>query len=541
MKTALAAIALLVLAGLTAVPTYAAELRVTGFFDNIFPHANQNESKADLDLTNNHDTQFNGRERGRFFFNFIASDNLRGIFALEIDQAYGAPSRNLLGSRCVPDISNATTISGQRVLLQNFDACGFRNQIDNNALELKQLYVDFRVPQLGIGNRWQIGGIPADVTPLHPHLLFTMDSGGGNVKFDFTDQVSLLVHYIQLEEDLDVNRNNTLVNSTITRRGEDYLAGGMLMLKPIPGLDLHLLGIYGHLHQPFGADVATGTSGAFSGIQNATTNIATESRYYLGFDSRYRLGDLSIEPTFIYLLGTRKFLSASTAVTGVSDIDIRAFETQLVLQSERGPWFLAAKGAYTSGNKAGDDINNQGFRGTRKTDVKIFRPMGIDGFHRFGEFLEILGRQEADGGDTSLLANGTPGERGTFDRFGLIEGIGKIEYSWTDSLVLETAFGTVWTAQKTGCPAVLRTGPNGACATTGATIQSTGQTFNPWNFTGNSRHLGEEIDVGFRYTIMRGLIWQQRFGWAFLGDGFQIRNRNVQDAYVFVNRVLYTF
>src|ERR671930_2670138 len=169
MKKAIWAVALLVLAGLMAVPTDAAELRVTGFFDNILPHADRNLSMADQDLTNNKDTDFTGRERSRFFFNFIASDDLRGIFALEIDQTYGAPSRNLVGSRCVPDQANAVTIQGQRVLLQNFDACGFRNQIDNNVLELNNLYVDFRVPQLGIGNRWQLGGIPPDVTPPHSH------------------------------------------------------------------------------------------------------------------------------------------------------------------------------------------------------------------------------------------------------------------------------------------------------------------------------------------------------------------------------------
>ena len=41
------------------------------------------------------------------------------------------------------------------------------------------LYADFRIPQLPLGNRWQIGGIPANVTPLHPYLLYTMDAGGG--------------------------------------------------------------------------------------------------------------------------------------------------------------------------------------------------------------------------------------------------------------------------------------------------------------------------------------------------------------------------
>src|SRR6266516_7476697 len=165
MKKAVGAVTLLVLAGFTAVPTYAAELRVTGFFDNLFPTAHVNSSTADGNLTNNKDSEFYGRERGRFFFNFIASDDLRGVFALEIDQSYGAPSRNQFGSRCGPDQANATTISGQRVLLQNFDACGFRNQIDNNALELKNLYVDVHIPQIPIGNRWQLGGIPGRCHP----------------------------------------------------------------------------------------------------------------------------------------------------------------------------------------------------------------------------------------------------------------------------------------------------------------------------------------------------------------------------------------
>jgi hypothetical protein len=32
-----------------------------------------------------------------------------------------------------------------------------------------------------------------------------------------------------------------------------------------------------------------------------------------------------------------------------------------------------------------------------------------------------------------------------------------------------------------------------------------------------------------------------RFAYAFLGDAFEIQNRNVQDAWLFANRLLYTF
>src|SRR5919199_1449685 len=151
MKNWIRFVILLTVIGLAAAPALAAELRVTGFFDNVFPHWEKNISgpNSDSDTSNGHDKGFWGRERSRLFFNFIASDDLRGVFALEIDQAYGAPKADDFGSGCVEG-------SG----LYEFEQCGFRNSIDTNSLELKHLYVDFRVPQLPLGNRWRLGGLP---------------------------------------------------------------------------------------------------------------------------------------------------------------------------------------------------------------------------------------------------------------------------------------------------------------------------------------------------------------------------------------------
>jgi hypothetical protein len=508
MKNAVTIMALAALAGLVAVSVEAAEFRVTGFFDNVLPHADGNLSAGDLDLTRNQDQNTFGRERARFFFNFIASDDLRGVFALELDNTFGAPSRNFIGSRC---------IEGTGAF--RFEQCGFRNGIDVNNFELKHLYVDFRVPQFPLGNRFQIGGIPADVTPLHPHLLYTMDAGGGNVRLDFTEQISLLVHYIQLEEDLDRFPGSA-------KLGEDYITGGTLMLKPLPGLDLHLLGVFGHLQQPFGPSL-TGTIGPFKNIQGATVNVTTEDRYYVGFDARYRLGTLILEPTFIYLFGDRNF-------TDGSDVDFNAYEAQLVLHYTWGPWLFSAKGFYASGNKATDDINNQRLPGTRRRNVKAFMPLGIDAFSRLNEWHDILGRGVVD--STGTQSPFRAGEVGGLDRFGFLGVSFRPEYKLTDRLTLEGAVGAFWTDKDAACPAVLRIGPRGACA--GPTTSTGARAF---DFTGNSRYLGTEVDAGFRYTIMPGLIWQTRFAWAFLGDAFEIQRRDVQDAWLFANRILYAF
>src|SRR5688572_27591031 len=80
MKHVVRCMILLVGIGLAAVPAFAAELRVTGFIDNVFPRWDKNFSSVDQDPTRAGDEIFLGRTRNRTFFNFIASDDLRGVF-----------------------------------------------------------------------------------------------------------------------------------------------------------------------------------------------------------------------------------------------------------------------------------------------------------------------------------------------------------------------------------------------------------------------------------------------------------------------------
>jgi hypothetical protein len=512
--------AFLTLFDLITLPALAVDLRVRGFFENILPHIDGNTSDQDFDMTRNTDQIFSGRERTRLYFDLVANEDLQGVLALENDAIYGAPRFNRVGSRCVPGNG-----------LYAFEQCGFRNGIDNNSLELKNLYVDFRIPQLPFGNRLQLGGIPVNFTPLHPYLLYTNDAGGGSLKVDFNDQVAILLHYIQLEEDLDRFRGSS-------KLGEDYITGMTLMLNPLSGLDVHLLGVYGHLQAPFGASLSIGL-GPFNEVIGDTTNVTTEDRYYIGFDARYRMGNLSIEPSFIYLLGTRNFCTPGTMIHAggttipcrsasvpSGDTKFNALETQLVMQYVWSSWLWAGKFAYTSGNAAQDDINNTGVG--RASDVRGFRPLGIDGYHIFGEWFEILGRSDVDSiGSATFLR---PGKLGTFSRFGWMVLGAKAEYLASSGLVLEGSIGGFWTAEKTACPAVLR----GRALTDPCGLP-------PLDFTGNSRHAGTEIDLGLRYSILPGLFWTPRFGWAFLGDAWQSQQRHVQDAWTFANRVIYVF
>ncbi|HEX2278939.1 MAG TPA: hypothetical protein VHN13_17725, partial [Candidatus Tectomicrobia bacterium] len=210
----------------------------------------------------------------------------------------------------------------------------------------------------------------------------------------------------------------------------------------------------------------------------------------------YRFGNTTIEPGFIYLLGHRKFSSASAAVTGIRETDFNAFQGHLIAQHTTGPWLLAAKGVYVSGDKADADINNRGI-GSR-SDVEGFRFLGVDTSHFYGEWFEILGRSDVD--STGNRTFRRMGEVAALDRFGWMILGGKAEYKYTDDLVLVGAAGGFWSAEKSGCPAVVRSA-TGAC---GGPSNSSGEP--ALNFTGDSRFVGWEVNAGLRYTIMPGLM-----------------------------------
>jgi len=278
----------------------------------------------------------------------------------------------------------------------------------------------------------------------------------------------------------------------------------------------------------------------------------------VGFDSRYRLGNLSIEPTFMYLFGTRKFCTPGSLVrtdTGGDlvpctspagsprDTDFSAFFGNLNVAYTAGPWLLQGKVAYNSGNRANDDINNTGI-GSR-SNVHVYSHMNADGGPFYQEWFEIFGNSEVDG--TSIDTFIRMGEAGTIDRFGWQVIAGAVEYQAADNLIFEGAAGGFWSAKKTGCPAVLRQGSlTGRCGPADepdeAQLINQPRTGDPvYNFTANSRYLGWEVAAGARYTIMPGLTWTPRLAYADYGKGMDQNNRKAGNAWVLVNRVIYIF
>jgi hypothetical protein len=205
-----------------------------------------------------------------------------------------------------------------------------------------------------------------------------------------SEQVGVHLFYTQFAED-SAPDNDRFPGSD--KFGEIFATGMVLRLKPVEGLDLHLPFVYGYNESPFTG--MTSQSGPFKNVVRATQNVADESRYYLGFDSRYRFGNTSIEPTFMYVLGTRKFTSASQALTGRTNTDINAYVGNLLVTHTWGSWLFQGRINYTSGNKANDDINNTGIGSPAK--VKYYAAQNADGGPFWQEWFEIFGNSEVDG------------------------------------------------------------------------------------------------------------------------------------------------
>jgi hypothetical protein len=529
MKNAVRCVVLLLLVGLAAIPAWAAELRLTGFVDSIFPHFQSNISPprdgGDSDVTRGNDQHTIGRTRGRMYFNMIASDDLRGVFGFELDAIWGA----------CPD----------------GDMCFDRNTDQAGLIETKWLYVDFRIPQLPFGNRMRLGGMPLYATPLHGQTVLHGDMGGGDWLLNFTDQVALHLYYVQFEEDTTAGVDRFPNMPVANQFGEDYATGMTLRLKPIDGLDLHIPFVYGHLQLP--SDTMTSQSSPAFNSPQYFTNVTTESRFYVGFDSRYRWGNTSIEPTFMYLFGTRKFCTPGSLVRAETDGDLidctspagsrrnndfNAFFGNLNVSHTKGPWLFQGKLQYTSGNRANDDLNNTGI-GSR-ANIQVYSHMDADGGPFFQEWFEIFGNSETDG--TSIDTFLRMGEAGTLDRFGWQIVAGAVEYQATDKLILEGAAGGFWSAKKTGCPAVFRQGSlSGRCGAANDEDVNTASGEPIYNFTSNSRYLGWEVAGGVRYTIMPGLTWTPRLAYADYGKGLDQNNRKATNAWVLSNRVIYIF
>ena len=456
------------LAGAMVAPAAAVDvgefLSITGFIDNhvrYIDNVSTQEEAGGGDLTIDEDEMWHGRTRGRIFFNVKPNAFSKAVVGFEFDQTWGQSNDSPAGNNSI----------------------GFDLGNDNNALELKHLYVEVKIPSTPI--RLQVGGFAVDVTTLKRCVIFCDDAGGISVEGSWSPKFSTYTWFIMAEEEL--------IESGADDLGEDFTAGTTFMFKLAPGMDVHLLGAYYDIDGP-SSDSSSLMIGSCSATREGSADgvhcFERDQRYYLGVDAQLKFGGFTFSPTFIYLGGTRD-------IVGGGEADLQAFLLDIRGSYDVGPLSIEGRFVYIPGNEADDDLADG-------SELHFWQNISVTTVHRSVQWFELMGwnfdttSPEIFGGNNSRAMQSA----GTFDQFGLIHPAIKVDYKISKPVTVTAAVGAFLTAEDTGAPA--RFG---------------GNVPNTYNWTGNDNYLGTEFDVWLTYEWFKGTTINVYFAYAAIGDG----------------------
>jgi hypothetical protein len=452
-------VGVLALVGLVATPAFADQrLTVTGFIDNHIRYMH-NISGNDRDLTIDNDEPFNGRTRGRFFFNVALNETSKAVLGIELDQTWGQRADNAFAA--------------------------FDSGTDNvQTFELKWLYTDLKIPDLPV--RFEVGGLSVQATRLKDLSILHQDVAAVTMRVDAHPQVKLYVWYTQLGENFD-----DLEGALGQRRyGEDYATGITVQTTPIKGLDIDIPFAWQYIGIDDPVTKATST------LRIPSAAMANESRFWIGVDARWRYGNFTFSPTFIYNGGTREFNNGQ-------DSDLSSFLLDVRGAYVVGPFTVTAKFVYTPGNEASDNIDVPG------TDINFYQSIAVDTVYRSADWFEIFGFNIDSTSDALFNLNDPRSIRSnlSFDQFGLIFGAVRGDYKVLPQLTFTAALGFFAAAEKVGRPT----------RSLGLSSPAT------YNYTGRDQYLATEIDAWITYNVIKGTDFDIWFAYAFVGDALNLQ------------------
>ncbi|HSF06893.1 MAG TPA: hypothetical protein VLG10_13990 [Methylomirabilota bacterium] len=483
MRTILAAVlSVVVILGLAAPPAFAQppapKVTINGLVD--FATAYQRNLR-DNNITNTQDEGWYSRERGVFTFTGEIG-KAKGVIAFEFDFTNGAG----------PTSSGTTA---------NFD-------LDTDVpgtTEVKWLYVEAPLtgpgsllPFLPMESQIRLGAQPATGHAYKPGILWSGDFPGVNITTTWAPNMRSTLTFAQIGEQVD----------SLAGGNEDIAFLASFEFDVFKGLTIKPTYTYAN-YDAFNTGTANlGTESPKGGF---TPNVlgAHLSRHTIGADVRWRSGPFSLEPTFIYQIGTQECTILSCGHT--NDVDINAWIFDVTGGFRTGPLTIEGRFAYTPGMKAEDCVQAGGFCGTGGEDIKYYQAIN-PGFVYQAGWAEI----QASGVDYNLVHFGAGGAAGvrlgqspSYDKYGRITLAAAVDYAVTPAFVLHLVGNAQWTAEKvdTGRPAL-----------SGAPTSS-----------GDENYLGTEIDVGLTYRFAPNVAFDLIGGYLIAGDARGFNNLEPED------------
>jgi hypothetical protein len=510
-------LAVLAILGLLAPPSFAQapapKVTITGLVDfvttaykNWSQVGNQPSSitaGSQPDVTNNKEKGWYSRERGVFTLTGEVG-KVKGVWAIELDFTNGAGNFNASsqpGSLTTVGVAASGTSA-------NFDL----DTDVQGAVETKWLYLEAPVtgpgslmPFIPVATIGRFGGQPFRGHNYKVGILASGDFPGVTLETVWAPNVRSTLTFVQISEALDrfIAPNQKDSIAILASLEMDVFKG--LTIKPTYAYAFYDGGNCGtaNLGTPawgglnVNANCPAVTAGSVAAPGGVGRNI---KRHYFGGDVRWTMGPITIQPTFIYLIGEQEVLNRNGAV---NDVDIRSFIADTVVGFRTGPLNIETRIMYTPGEGANHDPQNAGGGTIRRYD-----PIN-SGFGYMNGWTEIW-TGDVDyatsfyAGRSSLVLRESP----SYDKYGRIFAGLAADYSLTPALTFRALTNVSWTATSVDTKGILANG-------------ITPSTF-PFH-GGKEQYLGNEWILGLTYRFAPNVTFDLAAAALITGDALNIQ------------------
>jgi hypothetical protein len=530
-------------------PPPAPKVTITGTFDQI---TSAGRNFYDGNYTRDNDREWYARTRFRPDFEF-AVGRTKAVLGIEIDLNYGQTGSNDGG---FPGNNTGA-------------ACGFAGGCKGNGsagggldintdvaglFEVKWIYTEFDltgkdslmpfIPFLTVA---RAGGQPFGTIANYKVYYANGDFAGLDMYSTFTPDIKNHIAFVIVEDDLA--GGNRAAATARTNRGEDYAFIFSPEFTPFKGLDLKPMFSWFHADgltpgaarraatnvRTVGGNIAG--AAAVGGGAPAGDAANTEDRYTVGLDARWRVGPFGLDPTIAYQWGRYDTQANRTNGTvGKVEGDAAAWLLDIIASYQLGPLLLEFRGAYSSGNKARDNLS---------LSKRYFEPLDLDTGYWSGGWLGILGL------GVDYFNGGGGANQGMdtnigYDRYGRAQFALRATYSITPAWAIYGVVAPTWAAEKvdtdTGCPALtVATSSTGCTSRVAVNSESFAQ--------GDSRYIGTELNGGMTWRFAPNAAFDLAAYYLFAGSALDLTEqlngvavkRDARDAYYAAARVRLSF
>jgi hypothetical protein len=528
-------------------PPPAPKVTITGTFDQI---TSAGRNFYDGNYSRDNDREWYARTRFRPDFEF-AVGRTKAVLGLELDFMYGQGGSNDGGfpgntSGFPGGFSGGTKSATGGALDLNTDVAGL--------IEVKWIYTEFDltgkdsllpfIPFLTVA---RAGGQPFGTIANYKVYYANGDFAGLDMYSTFTPDIKNHIAYVVVEDQL-AGGNRTAATAR-TSRGEDYAWIISPEFTPFKGLDLkpmfswfHADGLTSTAARRASTNIRTvgGNINAGAGVGNAPAGDSSfhEDRRTIGLDARWRVGPFGLDPTIAYQWGKYDTLATKTGGdVGKVEGDASSWLFDVIASYQLGPLLLEARGMYSPGNKARDNLSKS---------KRYFEPLNLDTGYWSGGWLGILGLgvDYFNGGGG---ANQNMDSNIGYDRYGRGQFALRATYSITPALSVYGVVSPAWSAEKvdtdTGCPALTVATSNTGCGSRVAVAGA--QSF----VEGDSNYLGTEINGGFTWRFAPNTAFDLAGYYLAAGPALKMTEnlngvavkRDQNDAYYVAARVRLSF